>query len=90
MINALENKNLHSICSISTESSVLWQKVLPKPRFNEFLKISKELGSLGLINSHSGSFLGFAFNENHEINILSKEIRKKFPEYELRIFFTES
>ena len=90
MKDALENNDISSICSISTESSVLWQKILPKPGFNKFLEIRKDLGSYGLINSHSGSFLGFAFRESSEIISLSEEIRKIFPEYELRIFYTES
>jgi L-threonine kinase len=85
---AMDNKDILSICSISTQSAILWQNVFPKPDFKKILKISQSFNSPGLINCHSGTYLGIAFDANQDISSLLEEMKCIFPKYSVHIYET--
>jgi uncharacterized protein involved in propanediol utilization len=53
----IRDKDLSFICKAATISSHINQKILPKPYFNEFGRLSNECQG-GLITAHSGTVLG--------------------------------
>ena len=84
---ALMIRDKSLIGRIAQKSAELWQKVLPKPNFAEFLSLSKSLSGCGIINSHSGTYLGIAFDaaktDRSDLLYLSRNdpfyLFKKYP-----------
>jgi uncharacterized protein involved in propanediol utilization len=62
MTIAIRNHDLAVIGKIATESSIMNQENNPKMFLEECLRISNEIGALGVVNAHSGSFIGILLN----------------------------
>lgn len=75
--NGLEKQELSSIFEASTISAEINQKILPKPYFNQFVKLVEE-HNCGLIVAHSGTILGILTDNDHKKEELSEIIIKEF------------
>jgi len=64
--DALVSQNVEKICMVATESTCLWQKINPKPFFDDALDFMQHTGGIGLVNAHSGTFLGILYHEGHK------------------------
>ncbi len=60
---ALSEKNVNSLCKIATESTLLWQKVNPKSQLDIVIKFMSETSGLGVVNTHSGTYLGVLYRD---------------------------
>lgn len=58
LIKAFQNKNIYMIGNISTKSAIMNQRFLPKKSLNQVIKICEEIGGLGVVTAHSGTYLG--------------------------------
>jgi L-threonine kinase len=54
-----------SLAHIATKSTHLWQRILPKPQLGQILKLAEKTGAMGVVNTHSGTYLGLLY-ERHE------------------------
>lgn len=88
---ALESEDLQSICAIATESAQLWQEINQKPIFSEVLAFMKESEGLGLVNAHSGTFIGILYREDRgDLETIRTAWEKRNPQFPSRWFQTLS
>lgn len=59
---AVKTKNINVIGSIATKSTELNQKNNFKKSFTSLLKLNEEIDGLGVINAHSGTYIGILLN----------------------------
>jgi L-threonine kinase len=85
---ALKQKNLKEIANIATQSYEMWQDVVPKQYFDETIALKSELSALGIINTHSGSYIGFLFPKDFDVLPKHLEIikNKYTQKVEINIF----
>ncbi|BCH04390.1 hypothetical protein MesoLj131b_63890 [Mesorhizobium sp. 131-2-5] len=55
---AIPQGDIASIGKIATASALLHQERVPKEHLNSMLKVSEEVGALGVIVAHSGTVIG--------------------------------
>jgi L-threonine kinase len=93
MIIAFQQKNLKKIAEISTKSALLHQKKYPKKNLSLLLNIAKENDALGIITTHSGTYLGIMLDPNHPNYFQQCSIiEKKLSEHHLvmKKFYTKT
>lgn len=59
----LHAKDSTGLASIATRSAELWQAVNPKPGFDAATRFAREQGGIGLLNTHSGTYLGILYED---------------------------
>lgn len=57
-ITAVETKDIREIGAIATKSAEINQKNNFKQTFNQLLRLNEEIQGVGIINTHSGTYLG--------------------------------
>jgi L-threonine kinase len=62
-LQALRQEDAEALCRIATESTVLWQKVNPKPGLDLVLQFMRDSGGVGVANTHSGTYLGILYRD---------------------------
>ena len=88
---AFEAHDVPGLCALATQSTVRWQKHLPRPELDRALALAGETGALGVINTHSGTFLGLAYGaERKDIPTLLAAAERRFPECSVQLFQTTS
>lgn len=81
--------DIPGLCGVATESSRLWQKVNPKHRLDDVLRFMEDTGGLGVVNTHSGTFLGVLYPEERgDMAELEKRVADRIPGYSTHIFAT--
>ncbi len=86
---ALAEQDLATICSIATESASLGQKVNPKPELDAVLALMGETGALGVVNTHSGTYLGLMYGEDrNDLGAVADTVQRRFSEKSIRWFET--
>lgn len=89
MNRALQDQNLKDIGELSTESTQLWQKISPKEYLPLFLEFMKEHQAYGLLNTHSGTYLGLLFSDDisarEQAQMLSR-LQGRLPEKSMTWF----
>lgn len=71
---AIRGGNLNLMGKIATKSAEINQKFLRKRYFDQFLEVSEHLDALGVVTTHSGTYLGILLDENSpEIDTQIKE-----------------
>jgi len=84
-------KDPDRILEVATQSGFLSQKVFPKPYFEDFVAFAKSFGAKGVINTHSGTYLGMVFY--HAIDNypeMCRQINRRFNNVEIDLFETVS
>jgi L-threonine kinase len=70
----IREQNLSFICKAASISSQINQRILPKPYYDEFVKLAESFGG-GVVCAHSGTVIGVLFDDNHpNINRIISEI----------------
>lgn len=91
MQRALAKRDLATICSIATESAQLWQKVNPKPELDAVLALMEGTGALGVVNTHSGTYLGLLYAPDRaDLSAVTGAVTRRFPRHAIRWFETVS
>ncbi|MGM0216212.1 GHMP family kinase ATP-binding protein [Enterococcus sp. AZ109] len=66
-LEAVEERSLQKLGKTALLSARLNQEILPKPYFNELVKLSKQFDLLGVNVAHSGSVVGLLVEEKQQI-----------------------
>lgn len=86
---AYEAKDAAGICAVATKSALKWQKIVPKPFLDRVLDLARETGALGVVNTHSGTFLGLAYGqEERDIPGVHARLLREFPGLNVQWFQT--
>jgi L-threonine kinase len=64
MLAALTARDADGVAAIATESARAWQPINPKIDLDDVLHLAERLGATGVINTHSGTYLGLLFPED--------------------------
>jgi L-threonine kinase len=64
MLKALESRDVERVAALATESARAWQHVNPKDDLPIVLDLAAALRALGVINTHSGTYLGLLFADD--------------------------
>lgn len=89
--DALNRADVAGLCEIATESTQLWQKFNPKQRIDEVMKFMRDTGGLGVVNTHSGSYLGILYQEERaDLAEISKRAASAIPDCDIQLFETTS
>ncbi len=89
--NALVSKDIDWVGNVATQSTQNWQRVNPKLELDKILHFAEETQAKGVINTHSGTYLGILYCEKRtDLNEIYHELSAKLPEYGLRWFTTTS
>ncbi len=82
-------RDLVRICQIATESARLWQKVRYKPELDRVLNVMEDTEALGVLNTHSGTYLGLLYPDSRtDLDELFTCVRNWFPDFDVRWFQT--
>ncbi len=91
MEDALNARDLATVCAISTESTLLWQRINPKSELGQVQEFQRETGALGIINTHSGTLLGLMYEPGRsDAGALLKRAKEKWGAEQVRWFHTVS
>lgn len=82
------NNNLHMICTASTTSAILNQKILYKQNLLKIINFSLKNNALGINIAHSGTIIGIIFNK--DFNKISKFTDKPQKEINTKLYCFES
>ena len=89
LAESYRKQDVPRILEIATKSGMLSQKVLYKPYFESFLDFSKTCSAQGVINTHSGTYLGMVFDrEIPEYPEICRRINRRFENVEIDLFET--
>ncbi|MBU4230839.1 MAG: kinase [Proteobacteria bacterium] len=87
----LSEEDLFGLCQVATESALLWQKVKPKNEFDCVMRFMKETGGIGIVNTHSGTFLGVLYREGSaDLSEILHRAEAALPGYAMQLFNTVS
>lgn len=64
-ILAIKEDNLELLGEVTTRSTMLNQKLLPKKTLHPMLEICKQISGLGIVTAHSGTYIGILIS-NHD------------------------
>jgi L-threonine kinase len=68
MLVALAAHNSEQVAAIATQSARAWQRINPKIDLDDVLYLAERLGAAGVINTHSGTYLGLLFPDNDSLD----------------------
>ena len=68
MLAALRARDAGRVASVATQSARAWQPISPKDDLDAVLNLADELGALGVINTHSGTYLGLLFADERTLD----------------------
>jgi len=88
---SLREKDIDGLCRIATESTLLWQKVNPKHRLESVMQFMRNTGGLGIVNTHSGTYLGILYQDGvGDLNEVLRNAESAIPNCAMRLFETVS
>lgn len=64
MLAALTDRDVERIAAIATQSARAWQSINPKDDLDDVLDLAEHFGAAGVINTHSGTYLGLLFRDD--------------------------
>jgi L-threonine kinase len=68
MIGALQRHDTARVAELATQSAQAWQPISPKQDIDAVLDLAERLGAIGVINTHSGTYLGLLFGEDDRLD----------------------
>lgn len=87
----LRDEDVGGLCRIATESASLWQKANPKRQLDAVMQLMRETGGLGIVNTHSGTYLGILYADGtSNIPDLLRRAESVFSDCAVRLFETVS
>lgn len=66
MLDALRSRDSCAVAAISSESTRLWQAFRPRAEMGEMFELQAATGGLGVVNTHSGTYLGLLYDPARE------------------------
>lgn len=91
-LQSLERQDIAALCRIATESTLLWQKVSPKRHLDNVLQLMRETGGIGVVNTHSGTYLGVVYEADKPASSqwcdLMRQAEIAIPDAAFRVFET--
>jgi L-threonine kinase len=68
MTAAMQRRDAAAVANLASESARAWQPVSPKQDIDIILDLAEALGGIGVINTHSGTYLGLLFAEDDRLD----------------------
>ena len=91
MLNALKEKNATIVANLATVSAEMWQARNPKSKLTQILSLGEKTRALGLVNTHSGTYVGLIFEASRmDMKQIEGIISNALPTVLLRWFKTIS
>jgi len=83
MIEALHTRDVARIAALATASARSWQAISPKADLDTVIALAGKLGALGVINTHSGTYLGLLFPDDPALDQprLAAVVAEQFPSH---------
>lgn len=66
MLDALRSRDSCAVAAIASESTRLWQAFRPRAEMEEMFELQAATGGLGVVNTHSGTYLGLLYDPARE------------------------
>ncbi len=90
MLAALEAHDAERVARLATESARAWQAINPKEDLPVVLDLAESLGALGVINTHSGTYLGLLFADDPApaADAVMAAVRARLPGREIAWYVT--
>lgn len=90
MTAALETHDTSRIAALASDSTRAWQKINPKADFASVFELAGTLGAQGVINTHSGTYLGLLFADDPGLDQerLSARVAERLPSRDVAWFLT--
>lgn len=88
LLDALRRRDLQAIGAVATVSTRAWQAVYPKGHFDEITALAEETGAVGIVNAHSGTYLGLLYMSEGEAAAAEQRAQAFVPNLETRRFRT--
>jgi L-threonine kinase len=90
-LTALSAGDAPALCEIATASTMLWQRINPKPRLDGVLQLMRDTGGLGVANTHSGTYVGILYERNAaDLDDLACHVRAAMTGCDVQRFSTVS
>lgn len=78
------------LARLATQSTEIWQEAHPKGHYRAVMEFAEQTGALGVVNTHSGTYLGVIYPADHEMGGELELARRVMPECETRVFETKA
>jgi L-threonine kinase len=90
MLVALGARDSGRVAALSTESTRAWQDISPKTDLDAVLTLAEKLDASGVINTHSGTYLGLLFPDDASLDQprLASIVAEQFPRREIAWYLT--
>lgn len=89
LIIAFQNKDLLRIGKIATQSSILNQEFNYKSQLNVCIELADKYGAYGIVNTHSGTCLGFLLDVTSDaLPLIAGNLLEIFPQYKISLYYT--
>jgi uncharacterized protein involved in propanediol utilization len=66
MLGALRSHESDAVAAIASESTRLWQTFRPRAEMEKMFELQAATGGLGVVNTHSGTYLGLLFDPGRD------------------------
>lgn len=88
---AFAAEDTEALCALATRSTQAWQQRMPKRELPLVMDLCADTGALGVINTHSGTFLGLAYPAPTEnLGGILQTVERALPDKNLQWFQTIS
>jgi len=84
VIEALHTRDVARIAALATASARSWQAISPKADLDTVIALAGKLGALGVINTHSGTYLGLLFPDDPDVQLVADAMFDPFEYLVLR------
>jgi uncharacterized protein involved in propanediol utilization len=68
MLAAIAARDGARAAAIATDSARAWQSVSPKVDLDKVMDLAGDLGAMGVVNTHSGTYLGLLFPDDRSLD----------------------
>lgn len=81
MLDALRSQDNCAVAAIASESTRMWQAFRPRNEMEAMFELQASTGGLGVVNAHSGTFLGLLYDPSrNDWEDIRERVSQTFPD----------
>lgn len=81
MLDALRSHDSAAVAAFASESTRLWQAFRPRDEMEKVFELQVATGGLGVVNAHSGTYLGILYDPSREDwDEIRERVMTEFPD----------
>jgi L-threonine kinase len=88
--DGLEHRDAEALARIATLSTDRWQQTHPKSHYPSVRTLLEETDALGVVNTHSGTYLGLIYPRGQDVSDIVALARERMPECAVQVFETKA